>query len=109
MPFASWQTSLQNSFPSAGTQLQAGWAHFNVAFIESPFDRLRGWLKPHGVIARDIEQTREDDADECRSQRIVRYGFCAAAAVTCTGFSASGVDELTAAAGFSTGISVPAG
>jgi len=37
MPFASWQTSLQNVFPSAGTQLQEGWAHFGDVFTDRPF------------------------------------------------------------------------
>jgi len=37
------------------------------------------------------------------------YGFGVAPAVTCTGLSVSGVDELTVGAGLSAGISVPAG
>lgn len=37
MPFASWQTSLQNSFPSAGTQLRPGCAHFGDVLIDCSF------------------------------------------------------------------------
>ena len=42
-------------------------------------------------------------------QRAMGYGFEVAAAVTCTGLSASGVDELATGVGLSAGIAVPAG
>ena len=51
MPFASRQTSLQNFLPSAGVQLQGGWAHFDVAFILISFDRLWVWFMPRMEFA----------------------------------------------------------
>jgi hypothetical protein len=36
MPFASAQAVLQCLVPSAGTQLQSGWAHFVDDFMQAP-------------------------------------------------------------------------
>jgi len=51
-PFASAQVALQYSFPSAGTQLQAGCAHLDAAFIGTPFvERILSFRK---LCARNL-------------------------------------------------------
>lgn len=43
--FVSAQASLQCFFSAAGTQLQAGWAHFDVVFTRSPLVRVLRFRK----------------------------------------------------------------
>jgi hypothetical protein len=74
------------------------------------FDRWWVLLKPHEAIATDSDLIADNEADNCRlRRRTMNYGFGVATAVTWTGRPGSDADELTAGAGLSAGISVPAG
>jgi len=67
-------------------------------------DAVAGWM---GTFRRGVHRISFDRL--WFHSRAVSYGFGVAAAVTCSGFSAAGVDELTAGAGLSAGSAVPAG
>ncbi len=57
MPLASAQVALQYFFPSTGTQLQAGCAHLDVAFMEAPatLERIR---------TRTLQQVRTGESNK---------------------------------------------